>query len=96
MAIAAQSCIAGVCFIQLDANAPKFFGFSEFLAGLALMVLAWTIADVRYRFRVRTAPIPLQGISFSVVASGDPLTGKDETTEDHPIKADGTFGGRGQ
>lgn len=31
------------------------------------MVLAWTIADVRYRFRVRTAPIPLQGITFSVV-----------------------------
>jgi hypothetical protein len=57
-----------VCLIPLDAAAPKFFGFSEFLAGLALMVLAWTIADVRYRFRVRTAPIPLQGLTFSVVA----------------------------
>ena len=35
----------------------------------AVCVLAWTIADVRYRFRVRTAPIPLQGITFSVVTA---------------------------
>ncbi len=38
------------------------------------MVLAWTIADVRYRFRVRVAPIPLQGITFSVVAAVGALT----------------------
>ncbi|HEY0887509.1 MAG TPA: hypothetical protein VGE20_19595 [Ramlibacter sp.] len=74
MATATQNCIAEVCFIPLDATAPKFFGFSEFLAGLALMVLAWTIADVRYRFRVRTAPIPLQGITFAVVAGVGVLT----------------------
>ncbi len=74
MATATPNCIAEVCFIPLDATAPKFFGFSEFLAGLALMVLAWTIADVRYRFRVRTAPIPLQGITFAVVAGVGVLT----------------------
>ena len=56
-----------MCFVPLSTNAPKFFGFSEFLTGLALLVLAWTIADVRYRFRVNTAPIPLQRITFSVV-----------------------------
>lgn len=56
-----------ICFVSLEKEATKFFGFSEFLAGLALMVLAWTIADVRYRFRIRAAPIPLQGITFSVV-----------------------------
>jgi len=64
----------GVRFIALDASASKFFGFAEFLAGLALMVLAWTIADVSYRFRVRTAPIPLQGITFWVVAAVGFLT----------------------
>lgn len=63
-----EHCYWIVCFIQLPSSGQKFFGFSEFLAGLALMVLAWTIADVRYRFRVRTAPIPLLGITFSVVA----------------------------
>lgn len=64
----AEQCIWGVCFVPLNGSGQKFFGFSEFLAGLALMVLAWTIADVRYRFRVRTAPIPLMAITFSVVA----------------------------
>jgi hypothetical protein len=61
-------CLGPVCFYPLDASAPKFFGFAEFLVGLALIVVAWTIADVRYRFRVRTAPIPLQSITFAVVA----------------------------
>lgn len=61
-------CTAGVCFIALDPNAPKFFGFSEFLAALALMVLAWTIADVRYRFRLQTSPIPLEGVTFLVIS----------------------------
>ena len=60
--------------MPLDGNGQKFFGFSEFLAGLALMVLAWTIADVRYRFRVRTAPIPLLGTTFTVVAIVGALT----------------------
>jgi len=38
------------------------------------MVLAWTIADVRYRFRVRTAPLPLQGVTFAVVVTVGVLT----------------------
>ena len=67
--MSAEKCFVGVCFIPLDASGQKFFGFSEFLAALALMVLAWTIADVRYRFRVRTAPIPLHGVTFSVVTA---------------------------
>ena len=67
-------CIWKVCFIPLDANGPKFFGFSEFLAGLALMVLAWTIADIRYRFRIRTAPLPLQELTFAMVAAVGILT----------------------
>lgn len=69
-----EQCFWGVCFIPLDGSGQKFFGFSEFLAGLALMVLAWTIADVRYRFRVRTAPLPLLGITFSVVTAVGLLT----------------------
>jgi len=70
----AEQCIWSVCFASLDGIGQKFFGFSEFLTGLALMVLAWTIADVRYRFRVRTAPIPLLGITFSVVVAVGVLT----------------------
>jgi hypothetical protein len=55
--------------MPLDGSGQKIFGFSEFLAGLALMVLAWTIADVRYRFRIQTAPIPLVGVTFAVVST---------------------------
>ncbi|WP_278938987.1 hypothetical protein [Pseudomonas helleri] len=69
-----EQCFSVVCFIPLDPNGTKIFGFSEFLAGLALMVLAWTIGDARYRFRVRTAPIPLQVVTFWVVASLGVLT----------------------
>lgn len=72
--MAVEQCFMSVCFIPLDGSGQKFFGFSEFLAGLALMVLAWTIADVRYRFRVRTAPIPMLGITYSVVAAVGVLT----------------------
>lgn len=64
-----DACFIWPTFVPLDSNSPKLFGFSEFLAGLALMVLAWTIADNRYRFRVRTAPIPLQPITFGVVTA---------------------------
>lgn len=38
------------------------------------MVLAWTIADVRYRFRIRSAPISLQGLTFAIVAAVGVLT----------------------
>lgn len=72
--MSASNCVLGLCFVPVDGNGQKLFGFSEYLAGLALMVLAWTIADVRYRFRVRTAPLPLLGTTFSVVAAVGLLT----------------------
>ena len=59
--VSSDYCYQFLCFVPLDANAPKFFGFSEFLSALALIVLAWTTTDVRYRFRVMAAPLPLQG-----------------------------------
>jgi hypothetical protein len=67
-------CLGPVCFEPLVGNGPKIFGFSEFLAALALMVLCWTIADFRYRFRIRTAPIPLQWVTFLVVGAIGLLT----------------------
>lgn len=63
-----DQCIWGICFFPLDEKGTKLFGFSELLAGLALMVLAWTIADVRYKFRIQVAPIPLQALTYSMVA----------------------------
>jgi len=69
-----ELCAIRVSFVPLEATATRFFGFSEFLTGLALMVLAWTIADVRYRFRIQCAPIPLQRLTFTAVATIGTLT----------------------
>ncbi|WDG47205.1 hypothetical protein [Pseudomonas chlororaphis] len=64
----AERCLGFLCFIPVASGDTKFFGFSEFLAGLALMVLAWTIADVSYKFRVATAPVPLRRLTFYTVS----------------------------
>jgi len=69
-----EQCIAGFCFTPLDAAAPKFFGFGEFLSALALLVLVWTTTDTRYRFRVATAVVPLQRGTFAAVAIVGTLT----------------------
>jgi hypothetical protein len=61
-------------FAPLDPNVPVFFGFGEYLTGLALMVLAWTIADVRYRFRISTALLPMHRLTFAVVGVVGVLT----------------------
>ena len=61
--------IAGLYFqcFQMDSSAVKFFGFSEFISGLALLILAWTITDIRYKFRIATAAIPIEKISFIII-----------------------------
>ena len=61
-------CYGFLCFVPLEGDVPQIFGFSEFIAGLALMVLAWTIAGIAYRFRVRTAPIPLVNVTFGAIS----------------------------
>lgn len=64
-----EVCAWSICFVPLANGGEKFFGFSEYLAALALMVLAWTRADVRYRFRVKTAPLPLLAFTFYVIGA---------------------------
>lgn len=67
--MAVEHCLGPVCFFHLDPAAPKIFGFAELLAGLALIVVAWTIADFRFKFRIATAPIPVVRISSIIVMS---------------------------
>jgi len=62
------TCIFEICFVPLNPAAAKFFGFSEYLAALALMILVWTTTDVRSRFRIATAPLPLHTLSFATIA----------------------------
>lgn len=71
----ASDCGKYFCYFSLDEKEVRLFGFPEFLAGLALMVLAWTIADFRYRFRVRTSPlVSLPPTTFFAMAACGMLT----------------------
>ena len=69
-----EQCLGELCFVPLDPASPKFFGFSEYLAALALMVVVWTTSDIRYRFRIATAPLPLHPLTFASIALVGVLT----------------------
>ena len=66
--MAAEACYWLVCFVPIaPSTASKIFGFSEFLASVALFVVVYTIADVRYKFRIAVAPCQLYAITFALI-----------------------------
>jgi hypothetical protein len=68
-----------ICFLEQSPTPDAaLFGFSEYIAGLALLVIVYTITDVRYRFRITVAPGSLVLTTFwvlSVVGVATLLTG---------------------
>lgn len=59
------------------ATGEHIFGFAEFLAALALLVLVYNSTDPIYRFRIAVAPIPLYLLTFvatAVIGGGSLLT----------------------
>lgn len=57
-----------LCFVPVGTNpATKIFGFSEFLAAVALLVVVYTITDVRYKFRIAVTPGSLYVSTFSLI-----------------------------
>lgn len=69
-----EYCYWSICFAPLKASETNIFGFSEFISSIALLVIAWTIADARYRFRINVAPLPLRKVTFFVVIALGVLT----------------------
>jgi hypothetical protein len=64
-----KACFWVLCFVPPEATStPRVFGFAEFLAALALLVVLFTIIDVRYRFRLAVSPIPLYAATFALIA----------------------------
>ncbi|MEQ5316617.1 hypothetical protein ABN239_06185 [Providencia vermicola] len=61
------------CF-ALDKNAIKYFGFAEFISGLALTLVVWTVADLRYKFRIDTASLPVRSASLVITPFVGSLT----------------------
>lgn len=57
--------ILGICFTPAPADTGyAIFGFSEFLAALALLVLVFSSSDFVYQFRISVAAVPLKWLSF--------------------------------
>lgn len=57
------------CFMSAGENpAVKIFGYAEFLASLAILVVIFTLVDIRYKFRIAVAPLPIMPIAFVVIA----------------------------
>jgi hypothetical protein len=57
-----------ICLVKPSSNLDSsIFGFAEFLVALALLVIVYTISDVRYRFRVAIAPTPLYNRTFYLI-----------------------------
>src|SRR2546422_1490820 len=69
-----EYCFLRVCFVPLNEPSTGIFGLQHFIPGLALMAVAWTTADARYRFRVASAALPVRQITFLVLASVGILT----------------------
>ncbi|OGI46832.1 MAG: hypothetical protein A2637_07015 [Candidatus Muproteobacteria bacterium RIFCSPHIGHO2_01_FULL_65_16] len=56
----------GICFVAANSTA-SLFGFKDFIAALALLIIIYTVSDIRYRFRVSVSPIPLFKISYALI-----------------------------
>ncbi|WP_433864611.1 hypothetical protein [Ralstonia wenshanensis] len=63
-----EVCYGVLCFVPPDnSTVPRIFGFAEFISALALLVITYTLVDVRYRFRLAIAPTPLFQRTFAVI-----------------------------
>jgi hypothetical protein len=57
--------VFGVCFVVPPRPSEQpVFGFAQFLTAFALLIVAYTLSDVRYRFRVAVTAIPLIELTF--------------------------------
>ena len=56
----------GICFVP-TIGAASLFGFKDFIAALALLVIIYTVSDIRYRFRVAVAPVSLFKITYVLI-----------------------------
>ena len=56
----------GICLVPVTTTA-SIFGFKDFIAALALLIIIHTISDIRYRFRVSISPAPLLKLSYTLI-----------------------------
>ncbi len=66
--MACEQIYLGICFV-IPPSGPEssIFGFAEFISALALLVIVYTVTDIRYRFRVAVAPAPLFRLTYFLI-----------------------------
>jgi hypothetical protein len=63
-----EICYWLLCFVPLQTTpTTKIFGFAEFIQALALLVVLYTIVDVRYRFRLAVTPGALYPVTYALI-----------------------------
>lgn len=66
--LACEKFYLGICFVTPSSGSQaSIFGFTEFISALALLVIVYTVTDIRYRFRVAVAPLPLFRLTFYLI-----------------------------
>ena len=64
-----EVCYWYFCFTPIStSHSIKIFGFSEFLAAIALLAVVYTITDFRYKFRIAVTPGYLYVSTFILIA----------------------------
>ncbi|GJL66355.1 MAG: hypothetical protein NPIRA05_13260 [Nitrospirales bacterium] len=63
-----EKTILEICFVRPSSSpTTSIFGFSEFISALALLVIVYTVTDIRYRFRVAVAPLHLFWLTYVLI-----------------------------
>ncbi len=64
-----EVCYWVFCFVPASTSTgPSIFGFAEFIAALALLVVIYTVVDIRYKFRLAITPGSLYPTTFGLIA----------------------------
>ncbi len=58
----------GLCLVKAGSNTETIFGFSEFLSGLALLIIVYTITDFRYKFRISVSRLNFNKFVYFLIA----------------------------
>jgi hypothetical protein len=60
-----------ICLVRPSGGLESsIFGFAEFISALALLVIVYTVTDIRYRFRLAVAPAPLSRLTYYLILIG--------------------------
>ncbi|MES2208499.1 MAG: hypothetical protein V4525_17110 [Pseudomonadota bacterium] len=63
-----EICYELLCFVPINTSSTnKIFGFSEFLAAVALLAVIYTVTDVRYKFRIAVTPGSIYTTTFGLI-----------------------------